>query len=527
MRAPGWLRRVAVMLMACSIVVATTGSASGSTEPASDEPARGGRLVLAVGDEATLGLEPWTAVTDYGGSAVATSVYDTLAAFNAEGEAVPYLAESIEPNEDATVWTVTLRDGITFHDGTDLTSEAITWAFDHASAEGRILEDGFTVEAVDRLTAVFTFVEPFVAFPASMASQWAWVVSPTASRELGDEFRNQPVGTGPYMFQDWVRDDHVTLVRNPDYWRDDVGFVDEVEFRTIPDDSARRAALLAGDVDGIIVGPADIASLREESGVNLHETVGGVSAVCFNLGNETMADLRVRQALSYAIDVPAVIDTVFGGVGEPATGPLAHNNPYYHPVDYPTYDPERAQQLLEEYQDETGNSVEFEFLFGNTPLDQELAQLLQSYWQAIGANATLGAPLNTGDLQTRRVEHEFDVVTCGMDAVFDPDVWFTLFRSGEYLDYSNNNDPEIDQAINDSRSSLAFEDRAAAYARLQDRLAATLPWFFLSDSVLAIATQPYVRGVGEWTLPDGSPGTSKQFWMPFTVDSMWIDESAR
>jgi ABC-type transport system substrate-binding protein len=514
------------LVLASVAAIAANGAVSATSVPDSGDaatPTRGGRLVLAVGDEATLGLEPWTAVTDYGGATVATTIYDTLAAFNAEGEAVPYLAESIEPNEDATVWTVKLRDGIKFHDGTDLTSEAITWAFDHATAEGRILEDGFTVEAVDPLTAVFTFVEPYVAFPASMASQWAWVVSPTASQELGDDFRNQPVGTGPYMFEEWVRDDHITLVRNPDYWRDDVAFVDEVEFRTIPDDAARRAALLAGDVDGIMVGPADIASLREESAINLHETVGGVSAVCFNMGNETLADLRVRQALSMAIDVPAVIDTVYAGVGEPASGPLPHNNPFFHEVDYPAYDPDAARQLLEEYQEETGNSVSFEYLFGNAPIDQELAQLLQAYWQDVGAEVTLGAPLNTGDLQTRRVEHGFDVVSCGMDAVFDPDVWFTLFRSGEYLDYSNNNDPEIDQAINDSRSSLAFEDRAAAYARLQERLAETLPWFFISEGVLAVATQPYVHGIGEWTLPDGSPGTSKQFWLPFTVDSMWLE----
>ena len=200
---------------AASTAPSGTGATAGTDAADPGTPVRGGKLVLAVGDEATLGLEPWTAVTDVGGSTVATSIYDTLAAFNAEGEAVPYLAESIEPNADATVWTVKLRPGVKFHDGTDLTSDAIVWAFDHATEEGRILEDGFTVEATDPLTAVFTFQEPFVAFPASMASQWAWVVSPTASEQLGDDFRNQPVGTGPYMFKEWVRDDHITPRAQP------------------------------------------------------------------------------------------------------------------------------------------------------------------------------------------------------------------------------------------------------------------------------------------------------------------------
>src|SRR5690606_7910714 len=134
--------------------------------------------------EATLGFEPWSAITGAGGASVATSIYDTLAAFNADGEAVPFLAESFESNDDATEWVITLRSGVTFHDGTDLTSEAIVFNFESARENGRVIQEGFVVEAVDDLTVKFTFQEPFGSFPSSLATQWAWIPSPAAKQEF-------------------------------------------------------------------------------------------------------------------------------------------------------------------------------------------------------------------------------------------------------------------------------------------------------------------------------------------------------
>ena len=502
------------------------GTGAATTKPAADEgaPVNGGRIVLAVADEPTLGLEPWTAITDDGGSAIATAIYDTLAAFDADGKPVPLLAESIEANADATVWTVKLRSGIKFTDGTDLKADAIVNQFESARAAGRELQEGFKVEQVDDLTARFTFLQPFVAFPASMATQWSWMPSPTASKQLGEGFREHPVGTGPYKLKEWVRDDHITLVRNEDYWRKDVPHLDEVEFRIITDDAARKAALQAGDVDGIMVGQADIATMRSDSKFNVNETKAGVGGICFNTTKAPLDDLRVRQALSMAIDVKAVIDTVFDGVGTPATGPLPSTNPFYHaPTSYPTYDPEKAQQLIADYESSGGTPISLEYLYENTPLAQQLAELLQAYWQAIGVDVTLASPLNVGDTQTRRVEHQFDIVSCGMAAVFDPDAWLTLFRSDSFLNYSGLVDAELDKAVDDTRSSLDPEAREEAYARVQQRLADQLPWFFISEAVLATATTPRVHGMDSWTLPDGSPGTSKQFWLPFTAEALWVD----
>ena len=503
---------------------ATSAATEETTEPAdAGEPQRGGRLVIGIPDEATLGFDPSTTAVGAGGATMALAIYDTLAAYNADGEAVPYLAESIEPNEDATEWTVTLRPGIQFHDGTPLNAEAVKATFDKHVENGRTLQEGYTIEVVDELTAVFTFLAPFGAFPDNMASQWSWIKSPTAQEELGDEFMNNPVGTGPYVFEEWVRDDHLTVVRNENYWRDDVAFLDEIEFRPIIDDAVRKAALEAGDVDAIVVGAGDIDDFRQDDSFQLFETSAGVEGISINMTEPPFDDERVRRALALAIDVPAVIEGVYDNVGAPATGPLPHDNPYYHEVDYPTYDPETAASLIAEYEQETGTEVEFEYLFSDVPLDQELAQLLQSYWQEAGATVGLGAPLPEPDLQNRRAEVQYDVVINGMPPVIDPDPWLVLFRSDSFLNYGSANSPEIDAAVDASRSGLGFDERAAAYATLQEELAAQLGWFFMRDAVVAVAARPGVNGVEGWTVPDGTPGLGKQFWLPFQVGSLWVE----
>jgi peptide/nickel transport system substrate-binding protein len=501
---------------------AATGSGTTEGEPAG-EPTRGGRIVIGIPDEATLGFDPSTTAVGAGGATEALAIYDTLSAYGADGEVAPYLAESIEPNADATEWTVKLRPDIQFQDGTPLNAEAIKFAFDKNSEAGRVLQEGFEVQVVDELTAKFVFVDPFGAFPDNMATQWSWIKSPAAVEQFGDDYSNNPVGTGPYVFDEWVRDDHLTVVRNENYWRDDVAFLDEIEFRPIIDDAVRKAALEAGDVDAIVVGSGDIDDFREQDEFRLVERSAGVAAIMFNMTKAPFDDLRVRQALSMAIDVPAVIESVFDGVGTPATGPLPRDNPYYHEVEYPTYDPDAASALISEYEEETGTQVEFEYLFSDVPLDQELAQLFQSYWEAVGASVTLGPPLPEPDLQSRRGEKQYDVAISGIPPVIDPDPWLVLFRSDSFLNYGASNSPEIDAAIDASRSEVDVDKRAEAYATLQEELAEQLGWFFFQEAVVAVAAREGVNGIESWTLPDGSPGLSKQFWLPFQVDSLWVE----
>lgn len=522
--------RLAIFACALSLLAAACSDSDSGSDPsqpaaepsATGEPQRGGRVVIGIADESALGFDPSTSAVGPGGRTIALAIFDTITAFDADGNLVPYLAASVEANDDATVWTVVLRDGVTFHDGTPLNAEAVKWTFDAHDTAGRPLAPGYATEVVDDLTVRFTFPEPYGTFEAAMATQFGWIKSPTAEQSLEEDFTNNPVGTGPYRLSEWVRDDHLTLVRYEDHWRTDIALLDEVVLRVIPDESVRRAALEAGDIDAMVVGSGDIAALRDAS-FQLVETSVGVNTIVLNNSVAPFDDIRVRRGLAHALDYQSIIDTVWDGVGQPATGPIPHDNPFYSaPSGYPSYDPDEAAGLISDYETETGTNVEFALTFLNDPVSQELAQLVQAYWQAAGADVELAPPVALTDLLNIYSTHEYEAGLYDIEGFLDPDIWsFYLFHSSSFLNLGAISIPEIDEGLGTGHQVPDVAERTNAYARFQQALADETPWIFLRDQVQAVATREGVNGVTGWTLPDGSAGIGKQFWLPFTVDSLW------
>jgi peptide/nickel transport system substrate-binding protein len=325
-----------------------------------------------------------------------------------------------------------------------------------------------------------------------------------------------------------VRDDHLTVERNPNYWRASEGLphLDEIEFRPIIEDDVRLAALEAGDVDAIMVGDGQIAELRERSDeFTLAETNQGVAAIVYNNGLPLFQDVRVRKGLGQAIDVQALVDTTWDGVGGVATGPMPADNPFAGEVDYPSYDPEAAKAMLAEYTAETGNAVAFTLVYGEGVIAAELAQLLQQYWQDAGAQVTLGAPVPAGDFPGIMATHEYEVSLYGVPGFIDPDVWLNIeFRSDSFLNIGAINSPEIDAALGISHASTDFDERTAAYADMQRVLAEEVQWYFLHDEVAAVAARPGVEGLNEFPMLDGTTGLTKQgqFYTPFAVEALRI-----
>jgi peptide/nickel transport system substrate-binding protein len=284
---------------------------------------------------------------------VYANVFEGLTRFAPDGSIVPGLAESWEISEDGLVYTFNLHDGVTFHDGTAMTAEDVVFTLDRARAEDstnaqKPLFAGIeSVEAVDDTTVRVTLSAPDGAFLFKMAWGDAVIVAPESAATNA----TNPVGTGPFRFSDWVEGDRVELVRNPDYWGDPVA-LEAATFRFISDPNAAFAALMAGDVDAFPNFPAPetlpqfVADPRFEVVVGSTE---GETILAMNNAGEPLNDIRVRQAISLAINRQDIIDGAMSGYGTPIGTHFAPHNPDY--VDLTAnspHDPDRARELLAE-----------------------------------------------------------------------------------------------------------------------------------------------------------------------------------
>jgi peptide/nickel transport system substrate-binding protein len=284
---------------------------------------------------------------------VYANVFEGLTRFGPDGAVQPALAESWEVSEDGTVYTFTLHEGVTFHDGSDMTAEDVVFSLDRARAEEstnaqKTLFEGIeSVEAVDPLTVKVTLSEPNGNFPFNMAWGDAVIVAP----ETVEQLATNPIGTGPFEFSEWVQGDHVTLVRSDSYWGDPVA-LSTATFKFISDGNAAFAAMMAGDIDAFPNFPAVELLSQFENDPRFEVVVGsteGETILAMNNQQPPLDDVRVREAIAHAINRQDIIDGAMFGYGTPIGTHFAPHNPdYVDLTDMSAHDPERSRALLEE-----------------------------------------------------------------------------------------------------------------------------------------------------------------------------------
>jgi len=315
---------------------------------------------IAQQDTITLGmvLEPPN-LDPTGGAAAAidevvyANIFEGLTRFGPDGAVLPALSKSWEVSEDGTVYTFMLNEGVTFHDGTEMNAEDVVFSLDRARAEDstnaqKALFAGIaSVEAVDELTVKVTLSEPNGNFPFNMAWGDAVIVAP----ESVETAATAPVGTGPFSFAEWVQGDHVRLTRNPDYWGEAPALA-EATFKFISDPNAAFAAMMAGDVDAFPNFPAPETLSQFEADPRFSVIVGsteGETILAMNNKQPPLDDVKLRQAISHAINRQEIIDGAMFGFGTPIGTHFAPHNPDY--VDLTAmsdHDPEKSKALLAE-----------------------------------------------------------------------------------------------------------------------------------------------------------------------------------
>ncbi len=495
----------------------------------SGEPVPGGTLRWAI-DAETNTYDP--AAGNWGQSplTVANSIFDTLVAFDEDYQTKAYLAEAFEPNEDHTVWTITPRDGVTFHNGETLTADLIATNIERYRV-APLLQSLFsttdTVEVVDG-TVVITLTEPWVNFDLIFAEQPGMMV-PQEMLDDPETFASQPIGTGPFVFESWVIDDKLTVTRNPDYWNGPV-YLDGIEFRVITENDAIESTFRTGEADVAGVNATDqLARVGEyEAQVFVPEGEGQEVVVLMNLDAEPLDDIRVREALVLAHDRPAQIESTGRGLYEPASGIWAPDSPWYTDTGYPEPDLERARQLVEEYEAETGEQLSFTLGSPQEPTTIRNMQFLLEEWEAVGIDIEL-VPQERAQFATGILQGNYELTIWSYYDAQHPDGEAPFLHSraapetGIALNFGRMRDDTIDAALDAARAEADPEKQKELYAEVQQAMTDGYYMIWMYHDLNVLTAQPDVGDLTVWTFPDGTPGAAFFNGLATKTTGIWLD----
>jgi peptide/nickel transport system substrate-binding protein len=524
---------------------ATTSSAA--EQPPEEQPTPGGKLTMGVEADTA---QPWTPANMACASScyqVIRSVYDSLTHFNVEGDVEPYLAESVEPNADYTVWSITARSGVKFHDGTPLDGAALADNLQRHQKSiltgivlADVLPDGIAVSPEDPMTVVITLRRPWVDFPVYLTSQIGLVASPTwlATVDADPTKATQPVGTGPFVFASYTPGESFRATKNPEYWNQPYPYLDEVEFRIVVDGLTRQRALEAGDVDIMQTSTgssiADFRDNADEFPMLEYNPYGESSFTMINTDSENpaLSDRRVRCALANAQDIPALIEVVQDGVNAISNGPFAEDTPgYLADTGYPTeQNMELAQQLIAEYKAEYPGSISITLSTTPDQQNQTIAQAQAEWFREAGIDDVQISTYEQGVYILQAIFGDFELFQWrgGGAHVLDSNyIWwhstYALPRGELALNFSRIKDPVLDEALDANRGETDPDARRANAETVSRQFGQECYNLWSWRTQWALPHRPEVKGLDDLRLPSGSTAA---VGVPvngtFSVASAWL-----
>jgi peptide/nickel transport system substrate-binding protein len=437
-------------------------------------------------------------------STTAYQMYDALVWLNDEGLLEPALAESWEVSEDGTEYTFKLRQDVTFHNGEPFNADAVVFNWErvvNADFEySDLWRQAISAEKIDDYTVKIATEETNALFLSTVADNWA-MIPPGYFEEVGQEgFNEHPVGTGPFMFVEWVKGDHITMEANPNYWREGAPKIQTVIFRPIPESATRVAAIQTGEVDNVNRLSSEEAQglLGVENVKVIKYPVTRIYYIAFNnlttgLDQPTM-DAKVRQAMNYAVDVDAIIDALFDGFAKPAIGYVATSELGYDNADPFGYDPAKAIELLTEAGYPDGFAMDMACPAGAYTHFEEVCEAVTGYLGEVGIEI---------NLEIMESGHYWDLEAAKELPPLFGDSWsatggeaYRRLRGalgGMDASYSSWSDPEIDRLLSEIEVTVDQEARAALYGELQEYMREDPPFIYLYEPIQFEATNTRVQ----------------------------------
>ncbi len=499
----------------------TSGGSTGSHPDgiSSATPKTGGSLTMGV-DAEEKGFSPTQGTFDEVGIMYARTVFDTLMILDANGLPQPNLAQSVTSNPDGTVWTITMRPNLKFHNGTACNANAVAANFiahQHSLLTGPALTPLQSVVVTSPLVVTITMKTPWVPFDyylcGGIGSQFAFVAEPNW---LATGNQTNPVGTGPFVFQEWVPNSHFTATRNPNYWRAGMPYLDSITYRPIPDADQILASLNSGAIDILHTDTSSVTTaLRANTSLaycddSVH--VAGepdMGCMILNLSKPPFNNLKLRQAMAYATSSEQYVAVIDQNVNLTSNGVFTSSSPYYLSDNgYPKFNLAQAKQLVSEVKS-SGGSVAFTLGHTPDPKGSQIGQYLQSVLQQAGMEITL-VPILQDSIINTALTGNFEALTWRQFGAVNPDLNYIFWSPtnastpGFAINMARNTDPEMETALLQGRESTATSDQIAAYQQVNRLLSRDIPYVWYDRTVWAIGAQPKVQNFNNPTTPAGA-----------------------
>lgn len=452
--------------------------------------------------------------------ALGKSYYEGLFQFDKDLKVQPLLAESYEPSADGLTYTFKLRSGVKFQDGTDFNADAVKANLDRVldRSNGLSRYNQFSridkVEVVDPLTVKIILKEPFSAFINALAHPSAMMISPTALKKWGKDITFHPVGTGPFEFVEWKPAEYLKVKKFDGYWKKGYPKVDSMTFRTVTDNNTRAAVVQTGEAQFAYPLPYEQAALLSKN--DKLEVVAAPSIIAryvsMNVQHKPFDNIKVRQAINYAINKEALAKVAFAGYAFPSQGVVPQGVDFAKKMDPWPYDVKKAKELLKEAGYPNGFSTTLWSAY-NDGTAAKAVQFLQQQLAQVGIKVSIEL-LESGQ-RVQRVQQVQDAATApvrmyyagwsastgeadwALRPLLATSGWPPVFNNTAY--YSN---PKVDKDIADALLTTDKAEKTKLYDRAQDQIWSDAPWAFLTTIKLLSVHNKKLSGF--YVMPDGS-----------------------